>query len=179
MRRSQSGRWLSALPTILAAQGNPNVLRPRRSRTNGAQHTSPGQARVAGAALGAKPKAAGAPPGREESFTPVVARDGGGRWRSLARARHAPVHATSIPDVALIILDLVSRQKRAELIKRVSDQAPSESAKISGSPTDEGTEPVDNQRQQANAGAQQRCRECSCFGFRVFRGFYSRTASNR
>jgi hypothetical protein len=46
---------------------------PRRSRTNGAQHTSPGQARLAGAALGSKPKAAGAPSGREESFTPVVA----------------------------------------------------------------------------------------------------------
>ena len=43
-----------------------------------------------------------------------MARDGGDRWLSLARARHATVHAISIPDVALILLDLVSRQKRAK-----------------------------------------------------------------
>jgi hypothetical protein len=40
-----------------------DVLRPRRSRTNGAQHTSPGQARVAGAALGSKPKSGSRPIG--------------------------------------------------------------------------------------------------------------------
>jgi hypothetical protein len=56
-----------------------DVLRPRRSRTNGAQHTSPGQARLAGAALGSKPKAAGAPSGALE-----IVHSGGGQGR-----RHA------------------------------------------------------------------------------------------
>jgi hypothetical protein len=48
-----------------------------------------------------KPKAARAPSGREESFTPVVARDGGVRWLSPARARHPNVPSAPIGRTAM------------------------------------------------------------------------------